>query len=368
KTGSDNVLHGVYDYVGMARPQEPPTIIHLAQFPSGYRHIDTAESIDGSESVLQTTWVDSSVIASAVGSGRRPIRPKKIKAEHSLHKIMAVCRNWGKALAYLRIYLRIAICCGHSDNPHLLTNVEYAERRLEFIRALWPRALERANIAPNDLEMVLTKDTKLPMSHQEVLALTSPWITQFLYDNRRMITYSMDDPRIFGLGNFFGLALKHSIEALLRMFTRPQAYLLPISVNGFNTFLNHQAATEMVFHIVFRTTATNRVRLVMADLEPMIFRSAACPPADTLALVGSCCYQALLTRLINMWGTNDIMPQYPPVTQIHTELCETVVMLLQQDEDPGIDQFRAGMRRFCVLTETDVFRISRPTRARRNAA
>lgn len=115
----------------------------------------------------------------------------------------------------------------------------------------------------------------------------------------------MDDPRIFGLGNFFGLALRHSIEALLCMFTRPQAYSLPISVsfenllswlhlhfapqvNGFNTFLNHQAATEMVFHIVFRTTATNRIRLVMADLEPMTFRSAAYPPADTLALVGSC--------------------------------------------------------------------------------
>lgn len=51
-----------------------------------------------------------------------------------------------------------------------------------------------------------------------------------------------------------------------------------------------------------------------------------------------------------MWGANDVMPQYPPVTQIHAELCETVLMLLQQDEDPGIDQFRAGMRRFYILT------------------
>ncbi|KAG1770605.1 carboxyl transferase domain-containing protein [Suillus placidus] len=348
RTGSDNVLHGVYDYVGMAQPHEPPTIIHFALFPSGYRH--TAESIDGSESILQTTWVDSSVIASAVGSSGRQICPKKIKAEHSLHKIMAVCTNWGKALAYLCVYMRIAICCGHSDNPHLLTNVEYAERRLEFIQALWPQALECANVAPHDLELVLTKDTKLLMSHHEVLALASPWITQFLYDTRRVITYSMDDHRIFGLGNFFGLALKHSIETLLRMFTRPQAHLLPISLNGFNTFLNHQAATEMVFHIVFRATATNRVRLTMADLEPMIFRSAAYPPAETLALVESCCYQSLLTRLVNMWGANDVMPQYPPVTQVHTELCETVVMLLQQDEDLGIDQFRAGMRRFCILT------------------
>ncbi|KAG1776267.1 hypothetical protein EV702DRAFT_1198287 [Suillus placidus] len=217
RTGSDNVLHGVYDYVGMAQPHEPPTIIHFALFPSGYCH--TAESIDGSESILQTTWVDSLVIASAVGSSGRQICPKKIKAEHSLHKIMAVCTNWGKALAYLRVYMRIAICCGHSDNPHLLTNVEYAERRLEFIRALWPQALERANVAPHDLELVLTKDTKLPMSHHEVLALASPWITQFLYDNRRVITYSMDDHRIFGLGNFFGLALKHSVETLLQMFT-----------------------------------------------------------------------------------------------------------------------------------------------------
>ncbi|KAG1739688.1 hypothetical protein EDB19DRAFT_1828695 [Suillus lakei] len=179
KTGSDNMLHGVYNHVGVARAHKPPTTIHLAQFPSGYHHTD--ESVDGSGSILQTTWVDSSAMTSAAGicSGRQ-VRPKKIKAEHSLHKIMAL--------------------------------------------------------------------------------------------------------------------------------------------NGFYAFLIHQAAKEMIFHIVFRTTATNRICLTIADLEPAIFRNTANPPADTLALMGSCCYQSLLTWLVSIWGTSDIMPQYPPATQVHTKL------------------------------------------------
>jgi hypothetical protein len=115
----------------------------------------------------------------------------------------------------------------------------------------------------------------------------------------------MNDARIFGLGNFFGLTLQHSLVTLLQMFTRPHAFLLPIrvsspssrslscsncvlQVNGFYAFLIHQASKEMIFHVVFRTTTTNRIRLTIADLEPETFRHAAHQPADLLALVGSC--------------------------------------------------------------------------------
>ncbi|KAG1844758.1 hypothetical protein C8R48DRAFT_678364 [Suillus tomentosus] len=388
KTGSDDMVHGVYDYAGVAHTDEPETIIHLAQHPSGYYIPDVENSVSGSSFPPTTSQFGSSVIASTTGTetgtgtgtetetGTATLgRPKKVQAEHSLHQIMETCPSWRRALAYLRVQLRIAICCGHSDNPHVLVSIEYAEHRLELIRSCWPDCLVRANVAPETLETgqelhlsVFRKDSKVPMTHTEVLALASPWITQFLYDNRRVVAHSMDDPRIFGLSNFFGLAQRHSIMILLQMFTRPSAHLLPIKANGFATFITHQIAEEMLYHIVFRTTTTSRICLTIADLEPAIFRHALSPPADTLALAGSCCYQALLARLISMWGIADVMPDYPTAVQVHAELRETAMMLFQAEDDPDIVPFKAELRKLCTITETDVFRIGRPSRASKRKA
>jgi hypothetical protein len=47
-------------------------------------------------------------------------------------------------------------------------------------------------------------------------------------------------------------------------------------------------AKELAYHVIFQTTATCRVRLTLADLEPQIFRNATNPLVDTLALMGSC--------------------------------------------------------------------------------
>ncbi|KAG1872224.1 hypothetical protein F4604DRAFT_1925836 [Suillus subluteus] len=282
-------------------------------------------------------------MVSTTGTGTVMLaRPKKVQAEHSLHKVMQTCPNWRKALAYLCVLLRIALCCGHSNNPHVLVNIDYAEHRLELIHSCWPDCLVCANVAPEALETVLMKDSKAPMMHTEVLTLASPWITQFLYDNCRIVAHSMDDPHIFGLGNFFGLAQRHSIMMLLQMFTRPNAHLLPIEMshlnslpqvlnpdfflqaNGFATFLTHQMTKEMVYHI---------------------------------------CYQALLERLVNMWGTADVMPDYPTPVQIYAELCKAATMLIQAEDDPGIIPFKAELRGLCTITETDVYRVGRPNRA-----
>ncbi|KAG1902265.1 uncharacterized protein F5891DRAFT_1186847 [Suillus fuscotomentosus] len=107
----------------------------------------------------------------------RPVLPKKkkVKAEHTLHGIMKTCPNWGKSLAYLHVFLRIFICCGHTDNPHLLINVDYSECRLELTHSLWPSCLARANITIQDLEMVLNKDSKLPMYGTFVRPRPIPW-------------------------------------------------------------------------------------------------------------------------------------------------------------------------------------------------
>jgi hypothetical protein len=127
----------------------PPPIIHLAQFPFRYQHVK--EAMDELESILQTTWIESSAMTSVSGVAQQ-VHSKKVKAEHSLHRIMEACPKWCKALAHLCVFLRILICCSHTDNPHLLTSANYAEHRLELIHSIWPKCLDRANIPSHDLE------------------------------------------------------------------------------------------------------------------------------------------------------------------------------------------------------------------------
>ncbi|KAG0697721.1 hypothetical protein DFH29DRAFT_878524 [Suillus ampliporus] len=303
-----DMIYGVYDCAGVAHAHEPETIIHFTEYPYGhYLPLlqDDNQSVDGS-SILQTTWIGSSAMASVTGTTIHPPRKKRELAEHSLHKIMETCPNWQRT--------------------------------------------------------VLTKDTKVLMLENAVVMLALPWITQFLYDNRRVVTHSMDDSRIFGLGNFFGLAQRHCIVTLLQMFTRPYAHLLPLCMtyfvqqaNAFVKFLRHQMAKELIYHIVFRTTATCCVRLTITDLEPTTFRNATNPPVDTLALMGSCCYQVLLARLVLIWGTIDPMPDYPTPSQVHAELRETAMMLIQQVEDLQFINFMGQLRELCTITEADLF-------------
>ncbi|KAG1806046.1 hypothetical protein EV424DRAFT_1350868 [Suillus variegatus] len=255
---SNSAIYGVYDHVGVARKHEPETLIHFAQYPYGY-YLPSDQSVNGSESILQTTWVE------------RDSQTQSPKNHDDLSQLAKGSRI--------------------PTHPHEGS--------------------------------FLTKDTQVPMSESAILVLALPWMSQFMYDNRRVAIHSMDDSRIFGLGNFFGLAQRHCIVDLLQMFICPYAHSLPLSmtylvqqVNSFVKFLENQMAKELVYHVIFRTTATCRVRLTIADFKPQIFRNATNPPVDTLALIGSCCYQALLARLVAIWGTIDLMPDYPSVEDL----------------------------------------------------
>lgn len=65
---------------------------------------------------------------------------------------MKTCPKWRKALAYLRLMIRIEICLGRTENPHLLVTSEYAERRCLLIRSIWPRCLIKADVISEELE------------------------------------------------------------------------------------------------------------------------------------------------------------------------------------------------------------------------
>lgn len=142
----------------VAHTHEPEVKVHLAVYPFGnyvsvVPGIDT--SVDGS-TILQTTWISSLAMTfdtphTTMGH-QQPRSSKKVLAAHSLHQIMEMCQSWCRALAYLHMLLRIAICCGCCDNPHLLVNMEFATHRLKLIRSIWPECLLRANVTSEDLE------------------------------------------------------------------------------------------------------------------------------------------------------------------------------------------------------------------------
>ncbi|KAG1833194.1 hypothetical protein DFJ58DRAFT_847891 [Suillus subalutaceus] len=88
----------------------------------------------------------------------------------------------------------------------------------------------------------------------------------------------------------------------------------------------------------------------MADLNTEAFRHAPHPPFDTLALLGSTCYQTLLSKLISIWGVTDIMPTFPAISQVHQELRKTAILLLHQQDNPDFPSFANDLRKFCTIT------------------
>ncbi|KAG2058511.1 hypothetical protein BDR06DRAFT_968516 [Suillus hirtellus] len=347
KTGIDTMLYGVYNHDGIAHEHEVQTIIHYAGFPMGYYaptpDVDYSVSFQTSDNVSQSdtlwqshsiqdlsipiSWLGYTVNTVSVGSSsaldttpEEVVQPeKKVKpAQMNLYMIMKECPKWKKALAHLQLRYRL-------------------------------ECLIRANVTAEQLETVLNTVTKVPLSHDEVLLMTGPWLSLFLYDIRQVVIRSIDNVRAgFGLGSdtIWGIALRDKLLGLVQMFIHPYANVLPIAINRFAIFLAEQITKEITYHIVFCINRTCKFRLVLADPDPAAFRHAPHPPLDTLAL----CYEVLLARLISIWGVTDIMPNFPTIIQVHQELRETVFMLLLQENDPGYVSFLNVLRSLCTIT------------------
>ncbi|KAG2108275.1 uncharacterized protein F5147DRAFT_652989 [Suillus discolor] len=220
----------------------------------------------------------------------------------SLHRIMMACPQWRYPLAYLWVFIRIAMCSSGTQNPHLLAS-QRAQRQ-QVIDQLWPISLTKTNVAALSLETVLSKTNKKPISEREILGL-------FFYDVRRTLGYIIDDS-CAGLG--FGDVLTDKILDALQMFLRPHAHLLPLAM-----------AKEIMYHVIFCTMNTCGVQLTIADLEPAMFRHAPHPPWETTAFLGSSLYQVLLQRLVNSSSDPISLVDYPTPSQIFMELKETAI-------------------------------------------
>jgi hypothetical protein len=100
-----------------------------------------------------------------------------------------------------------------------------------------------------------------------------------------------------------GVLLLDLVQGVLQQFMRPKSNRFPIKVrvpyllqlsflfqpqdNGFAWFFGCQIAKEIMWHIIFRSSPTHGVRLVLADMEPATFRNVDHPPFPTMSLLGS---------------------------------------------------------------------------------
>ncbi|KAG2147525.1 hypothetical protein DEU56DRAFT_929173 [Suillus clintonianus] len=288
----------------------------------------------------------------------------------TLQGIMTVYPKWQLVLAYLRLLIRVAILKGESENPNDITRTSSATRD-EFIRPLFAQSLVRANTPAAELEIVVsTKDGNI-ISEREILVMAASWVYNFIYDCRRVAYEGIKHPRAgFGFGAIYGVALNARVEFVLKHFIPPLSTLLPIEKNGIVWFLQSRFAKSLLWHIVFRVTRPHGARIhtspnlpqVVADLEPDAFKGASNPPLETLAFVGSFCFHALLRflkRAIKAHRGLTSMEDYPTPREIHDQIIVTIIMLLQQHDDPGLPSLQAQMLQFCDLRTIDVVRIVR---------
>ncbi|KAG2109543.1 hypothetical protein DEU56DRAFT_762409 [Suillus clintonianus] len=263
---------------------------------------------------------------------------KAAKAEGGLKNVIGRLPKWRKAFAYLRIQLRVSVCTGETGNPHLFN----FESRAAAIQLAWPRALHRANIDSGDLEMVMSFKTGTYMTLESILELANPSLSEFVYDIKRLASYSIGDSHGgFGFDDLgAGVLLIDTVQRLLQLFIRPKSNILPISISK-----------EIMWHIVFRPTTSHSVRLVLADLEPATFRSVEHPPFPTMSLLGSNCYAALLEKYSTLTNIPvDLLIQYPTPAEVYDQLCETAVILVNEHDDEDHPGLMSSLAKLCNIS------------------
>ncbi|KAG1806054.1 hypothetical protein EV424DRAFT_1350875 [Suillus variegatus] len=294
-------------------------------------------------------------------------RPRPRKPASNLKQIMTDYPKWRLVLAYLRLLFRVAICTGNSVNPHEITTSR-ADVKDSLVANLFCQSLKCADTLEEDLEDVVFHGSTI--TRKIVLVKAGKWISQFIYDTARVAEWAITHREAgFGLHDIFGPVLQAKLETLLENFLHPKSDILSINQNGLVWFFHSKFSKTLAWHIVFRTTrlkgilvhSTPNVPLVVADLEPDLFRNAPHLPEATLAYVVSSCYGALLQELVTVvtsnHGSSYDLSCYPPPSIVHTNVLETIKILLQLNDDPGYLEFMAIMCTFCSLAVRDVARV-----------
>ncbi|KAG1737167.1 hypothetical protein EDD22DRAFT_959690 [Suillus occidentalis] len=254
----------------------------------------------------------------------------------NLKKIMKEYLKWRLVLAYLRLLFRVAICTGNTVNPHDITTSK-PEVKAALVADLFAESLIRANTLEKELETVISNG--LTISVDDVLVMAGKWVSQFIYDTARVADWAIAHREAgFELHDLFGPVLQAKLEQLLEYFIRPKSDRLPIEQNGLVWFFRSTFSKTLAWHIVFRTTrskgilihSTPHVPLVMADLEPGLFKNALHLPEDTLAYVASSLPGSLFITASVLFGLVDSHDLTPLLEIILGEVVKQ--MQLQQEE------------------------------------
>ncbi|KAG1764969.1 hypothetical protein EV702DRAFT_1204781 [Suillus placidus] len=291
---------------------------------------------------------------------------------NTLKGIMTEYPKWRLVLAYMRLLIRVAICTGNSGNPHEITT-NNADVRAVFMADIFAQSLQGANTAEEQLETIISSEDGSTITRNMILLMAGKWVSQFIYDTARVADDALYHRQAgFGLDDIFGPVLQARLGMLLENFLHPKSVCLPIDQNGLVWFFRSKFSKALVWHIVFRKTRSNGVRihstpnvpLVLADLAPDVFRNAPHLPIDTLAFAVSFCYSALLRKLdaavTNNAGSSYDRNHYPSPTTVHNDAVETLKILLQLEGDSGHPEFMAIMLLFCNLTVRNIVRVVRP--------
>ncbi|KAG1871196.1 hypothetical protein C8R48DRAFT_670720 [Suillus tomentosus] len=235
------------------------------------------------------------------------------------------------------------------------------ETKAALIHRLFTESLLRANISAVELEQVSASDGRI-ISENEILVMAGPWVSTFMHDSRRVAFQTINHARAgFGLHDIFGTLLKARLEHLLSHFMRPQSSRLPFDQNGLVWIFRTRCIKSILWHTAFRVTisaaatvaTTPGLPMIMADLEPAVFRHTSVLPVETLAFIESLCYVSLFRKLESVVaqipGATFDRPFYPPASTIYDEAVETLNIILPLDSDPGHPAFMTCMASLCRI-------------------
>ncbi|KAG2119468.1 uncharacterized protein F5147DRAFT_647426 [Suillus discolor] len=137
--------------------------------------------------------------------------------------------------------------------------------------------------------------------------------------------------------------------------------------NGLVWIFRTRCIKSILWHNVFRVTIsaaatvsiTPGIPMILADLEPEVFRHTSVLPMETLAFIQSLCYVSLFRKLESIVaqipGATFDRPFYPPASMIYDKAIETLNIILPLDSDPGHPTFMTCMASLCDLALVLIF-------------
>ncbi|KAG1838514.1 hypothetical protein C8R48DRAFT_782385 [Suillus tomentosus] len=245
------------------------------------------------------------------------------------------------------------------------------ETKAALIHRLFTESLLRANISAVELEQgqefihscnahsffssSFASDGRI-ISENEILVMAGPWVSTFMHDSRRVAFQTINHARAgFGLHDIFGTLLKARLEHLLSHFMRPQSSRLPFDQNGLVWIFRTRCIKSILWHTAFRVTisaaatvaTTPGLPMIMADLEPAVFRHTSVLPVETLAFIESLLPYSLFVTASVLFGLVD----YHDLTvllEVSLGVVAKQIQLQQAETNPSVFPPQGGR---CFMEE-----------------